>query len=160
MKKIFKGISILFAVICLAGCASSKVSQSIKSVSPYSFGLLKAKTGEERFNVLLQTHKYANQNGLSVDYSGIHKIDLIIPKGAESIPLSIVNDFANVVFNVTNKTEDCFLFSYVNKSVNVDVAKHLIDRRVFTSIKQLKSGTVILSIADENPWIENRKGYN
>ena len=28
MKKIFKGIAILFAVICLAGCASSKVADS------------------------------------------------------------------------------------------------------------------------------------
>lgn len=44
-----------------------------KDISPYDFGLSRAKTGIERYEVLLRTHKAAIAAGVNVDYTGIKK---------------------------------------------------------------------------------------
>ncbi len=159
MTKNYWCILILLLVLC-SSCAVSGKHIRKQSISPIDMGLNKAQTGEERYNVLLLTHKMALQNGLYVDYSGITKIDLIIPKGAESIPLGAYNDFAGVVLNVTNNNQDLFLFTYANKSESVDVSNLEIDKGVFRRIPQLKKGERLLAIEDQTPWIDNRKGYS
>ena len=98
-----------YLLLCLctltffSGCASLLSTHTPQSISPISFGLYEATTGEDRYNILLSVHKYACKNGLSVDYTGIHTIEISIPKGAESIPLCPDNNFAGVVLNVKNK---------------------------------------------------------
>jgi len=85
---------VLIILFSVTGCVSNSFTVLNRgSISPNSFGLKQAKTGEERFEVLLNTHKAALQQGLVVDYSNIDTIDIIIPKGAESIPLGSNNDF-------------------------------------------------------------------
>lgn len=148
-------MSILLAVGCAAVAPVTK-----GSISPIDMGLLKAKTGEERFNILLKTHKLALEKGVAVDYRGLRSIDITIPAKASSIPLGAVNDFANVTFNVTNHSKDFYLFAYVNKEVSVEVTGKAIDKGVFGSIPQLRSGQKILSIEDKNAWVENRKSYS
>lgn len=148
-------MSILLAVGCAIVAPVTK-----GSISPIEMGLLKAKTGEERFNILLKTHKLALEKGAAVDYRGLRSIDITIPAKASSIPLGAVNDFANVTFNVTNHSKDFYLFAYVNKEVSVEVTGKAIDKRVFGGIPQLRSGQIILSIEDKNPWVENRKSYS
>lgn len=157
-----KGIGLIIAILLYAtGCVSNSLTVSYKgSISPIVYGLQQAKTGEECYEILLRTHKEAVQKGLMVDYRGIDTINLTIPKGAESIPLGSMNDFNGVVFNVTNQSQDVFLFSYVNKSEPIDVPAHLIDKGLFLGMPRLNSGKKLLVIEDQNPWVENRKGYS
>ena len=148
-------MSTLFAV----GCATvAPVTKG--SISLVEQGLLKANTGEERYNILLKTHKLALERGAKVDYRGLKRIDITIPTNASSIPLGAVNDFENVVFNVTNNSKDFYLFAYTNKAVAVEVNGYAIDRGVFGSVTQLRTGQKVLSIEDKNPWVANRKSYS
>lgn len=148
-------------IVFLLGNGCATVAPVTKgSISPIEMGLLKAKTGEERFSILLKTHKLAQEKGAAVDYRGLRSIDITIPAKASSIPLGAVNDFANVTFNVTNHTKDFYLFAYVNKEVSVEVPGKAIDKGVFGGIPQLRSGHKILSIEDKNPWVANRKSYS
>lgn len=162
MNRKLKGLSLIVAILLYAtGCVSNSLTVSYKgSISPNIYGLQQAKTGEERYEILLRTHKEAVQKGLMVDYRGIDTINLTIPKGAESIPLGSINDFNGVVFNVSNQNKDVYLFSYVNKAEPIDVPAHLIDKGLFLEIPRLNSGKKLLVIEDQNPWVENRKGYS
>ena len=162
MNRKLKGLGLILVILFYAtGCVSNALTVSYKgSVSPNVYGLQQAKTGEERYEILLRTHKEAVQKGLMVDYRGIDTINLTIPKGAESIPLGPINDFNGAVFNVTNQNQDVYLFSYVNKAEPIDVPAHLIDKGLFLEIPRLNSGKKLLVIEDQNPWVENRKGYS
>ncbi len=162
MNRKLKGLSLIVAILIYAtGCVSNSLTVSYKgSISPNVYGLQQAKTGEKRYEILLRTHKEAVQKGLMIDYSGIDTINLTIPEGAESIPLGSINDFNGVVFNVTNQNHDVYLFSYVNKAEPIDVPAHLIDKGLFLEIPRLNSGKKLLVIEDQNPWVENRKGYS
>lgn len=159
-----KKLSILFCILIFVffwcGCASVMPISYQNSISPVENGLLKAKTGEERYQILLKTHRQAIEKGVMVDYRGLQSIDITIPENAVSIPLGPVNDFANVVFNVTNNSKELFLFSYTNKAETVAVSGKSIDRGVFRSIPQLSTGKKLLVIEDKNPWVENRKSYS
>ena len=155
-------ILVLFVsvLVLLTGCALSKVQGSYNNaISPVSLGLHKAKTGEERYDILLKAHQQANAKGVLVDYRGIGTIDITIPVGAKPIPLGQNNDFAGAVFNVTNKAKNHYLFTWVNKSESIDVTGRDIDRGVFLGYDKLRTGTILLSIEDKNPWVENRRGY-
>lgn len=158
--KTFWYISILLGFIVCTGCASVKTGKSrSKDISPYNYGLSQARNGEERFWVLYNTHKAAVAAGVNVDYSGIKRIDLEIPQDAKSIPLTSVNDFAGVEFNVKNTQKDFYLFSYAAKAAPVTVSKQDIDRGNFRRYPQLKKGRMLLVISDDNPWVLNREGY-
>ena len=151
---------LLSVIVFLAGCTTSKVPVSYNNaISPVSLGLLKAKTGEERYDILLKAHQQANAKGVLVDYRGIGSIDITIPMGANPIPLGQYNDFAGTVFNITNKAQNQYLFTWVNRSESIDVVAHDIDRGGFSGYDKLRSGTILLAIEDKNPWVENRKGY-
>jgi len=151
---------VLFGIILCSGCAPVKTAESRhKDFSPYSYGLSQAKNGEERFRVLYNTHAAAVAAGVNVDYSGIKQIDLEIPQDAKSIPLTSVNDFAGVEFNVKNTQKDFYLFSYAAKAAPVTVSKQDIDRGNFRRYPQLKKGRMLLVISDDNPWVLNREGY-
>ena len=74
---------IVLLLFVFTGCASIETARKTKnSISPISYGLLDAKSGEERFEVLLKAHKEALQQGLVVDYSNLDTINVTIPKGA------------------------------------------------------------------------------
>jgi hypothetical protein len=148
----------LFLLIVGASVTTGKAP--LKAISPYEYGFSTAKTDEERFRVLYDTHVAALVAGTNVDYSGIKRIDLEIPKDAKSIPLTKVNDFAGVEFNVKNTQKDFFLFSYTAKATLVKVSKWDIDRGNFKRYPQLKKGRRLLVISDNNPWVLNREGYN
>ena len=165
-SKLEKRNSFLFVyiyIICnlLVSCAAMSPSAlGKKDLSPYDFGLSHARNGEERFSVLYETHKAALAAGVNVNYSGIRQIDLVIPKDARSIPLTGVNDFAGVQFNVKNAQKDFFLFTYAAKSSPVKVSKQDIDKGSFKRYPQLRKGRVLLVVSDDNPWVKNREGYS
>ena len=97
---------------------------------------------------------------MTVDYRGLQRIDITIPENATSIPLGQINDFANVVFNVTNHSKDTYLFTYVNNPDSIRVTGKDIDRGLFINQLKLNKGRNILVIEDKNPWVVNRKNHS
>ena len=136
-----------------------KAGRSKIIVTPFDYGLSQARSGEERYWVLYNTHVAAAANGCRVDYSGIKCLDLEIPKDAKSIPLTELNDFKGVEFRVKNTQKHFFLFSYSSKSSPIKVEKRDIDKGNFKKYPQLAKGHVLLSVADDKPWVLNREGY-
>ena len=130
-----------------------------KDISPFDYGLRSARDGVERFNVLYKAHADAVAKGVSVDYSGIGKIELVVPKSAKSIPLSEYTDFKGTEFYVKNTEKDIYLFSLVTKSETINVEKQYL-ARALTFIPVLAGKDVLLSIEDANLWVEKRSGYS
>ena len=160
MHKSLINLIVLVFFPLVNGCATIAPVSYAGSISLVEMGLLKAKTGEERYNILLKAHKLAVEKGVLVDYRGLGSIDITIPQNATSIPLGAINDFAGVVFNVTNKMKDMYLFSYANKAESVTVTGRAIDAGTFFGVPQLQSGMTLLCIEDKNPWVANRKSYS
>lgn len=132
------------------------------SFSLIKMGLMDVKTGEERFNILYEAHVKAKEKGLAVDYSGIDTIRLSIPIQARSIPLGEKTDFKGTVFVVDNDNkENFFLFSLCGKADTLKISNNLlIDTGNFKTISCLKTGFKMLVIEDQNPWIDNRRGFS
>lgn len=129
------------------------------AITPLQNGLLQAKTGEERYKVLYETHQKANEKGLTVDYKGLDTIRLTIPAWAEPISIKKDCNFHGVVFVVENKTKELYLFSIRNEAKAVEVPAANIDNGDFDGCKELCDGEKILVVEDQKPWVANRKGY-
>lgn len=129
-----------------------------QEISPKQFGLLTANSDIERYYVLLKTHQQAVNNGESVSYAGIDRIDIEIPQYAKSIPLPVHVDFSNVTLNVKNNQQNCFLFEIKQVAQQIDINKKRIKRLRFNN-KVLRRGKILLIIKDQNPWVSKRKGY-
>lgn len=151
-------ILFLFSVALFDACSVCRHINA-DSISPLDYGLMKAQTGEERFEVLFKTHEEALRLGKGVDYSGIKKIDLEIPKGAKSIPLSENTNFRGTIISVVNNSKDFFLFEYKKKMIPISASATEVDNCRYTT-PDLKSGLFLLSITDGNPWVVNREGFN
>ena len=149
-------LTCFFFTSCSIGYGSARQAETI---SPLDYGLAKAKTGEERFRILFETHSRAVAYGLRVSYEGINTIDLVIPKDAQSIPLTTDSDFSNVVFNVRNDHVDLYLFNLVHYPQTIIVSKTQIDNGDFHENTILSKGRHLLTISDQIPWVENRSGY-
>ena len=153
-------VAMLCAALLQSCAAPNRISNTKKDISPYDFGLAKAKTGAERYSVLYETHRAAVAVGVNVDYSGIGRISIEIPDNPKQIPLTRHNDFKGCVFVVTNRTKNCRLFNYAAKEAPVSVGKRNIDAGDFRLVEPLRKGRYLLLIEDENPWVLNRKGHN
>lgn len=143
----------------LQSCSVFSYQSSNKDISPYDYGLAKARTGIERYQVLYETHKAAVAIGVNVDYSGIKSISLEIPENAKRIPLTQYSDFKGCVFVVKNTKKSHRLFNYAAKEMPISVSKQSIDNGDFRSLEPLRRGRYLLLIEDENPWVQNRKGH-
>lgn len=136
-------------------------SANSTSISPKSFGLSQAKTGVERYQVLLKTHQAAVKAGVNVDYSGIKRVEIEIPDNPKQIPLTRHNDFKGCVFVVKNtKKKNARLFNYAKKETPISVSKQSIDAGYFNFSAPLNKGRYLLLIADENPWVLKRRGHD
>ena len=132
-----------------------------RTVSPKDFGLASARTGTERFEVLKKTHTYAAETNAKVSYRGIGRLEIEIPKGAKSIPLSAETDFGGVEMVVTNHVTNYFtLFALKQELKPLSIDKALMDMGDFRSVSELRRGKKIVVITDMNPWVENRRGYS
>ncbi len=130
------------------------LAQGIFSLTQDS--LSAAKTGEERFWVIYNTHISAIKEGRAIRYEGIDTIKIQIPMNAVTIPLPEQIDFGNAVIQVTNKTMDFTLFALDNSSEKYETSIDLLEnKRVIED-----EGAFLVLIEDETPWVENRSGYN
>lgn len=130
-----------------------------KEISPYDYGLTRAKTDVERFYVLEKTHQAALASNVRVSYKGITTIDIEIPDGAKSIPIDKGVDFHGVRINIRNNTGDFYLFSAIAPRKGIKVSGASIDSGNFKGYAQLIKGSALLVIEDENPWGDERQGY-
>lgn len=142
-------------------CISSQRGHGVKDgLSPNDFGLAKAKTGVERYKVLLKTHQAAVAAGVNVNYSGIDTIRIEMPAKASRIPLTQYNDFRGCVFIVKNTVKECWLFGIHEKENSISVPPQMIDLRNFRTHDVLKRGRYLLLIEDEKPWVLKRRGHD
>lgn len=141
------------------GFGTSRNNFYSKDLSPYDYGLKDARTGEDRFHVLYKVHQLAKSKGIGVNYRGINKLYLTIPKDAKSIPLGLVSDFGGVEFIVENRSKNLPLFIAENYPTKISVTKSEIDKGSFRE-PSLRKGIYLLAITDEKPWVENRAGYS
>lgn len=150
--KIIRRILVFFLV-------SVSFDSFAEEVNPIDYGLLKAKNGVERYEILYKCHQAALKKG-SISYRGIDAIELEIPANAKPIPLPENTDFAGVKISVKNNSHNVFLFSMENVLSEVDVTEKQLKKGHFKSVKELKNGSKLLIIEDETPWVENRRGYS
>lgn len=122
-------------------------------------GILDAKNGVARYEMLYEAHQQAIEEGKSVSYAGIDTLFIELPKNAKSIELKGGQDFCNVVFKVVNNTKDLFLFTLSNTPTSLQVDKQNIDRGRFEE-PELKKRSSILVISDKNVWTERANHSN
>lgn len=150
--KLFRKLIVLF-LICAAFDAFAA------EVNPLDYGLLKAKNGVERYEVLYKCHQAALKEG-RISYRGIGAIELEIPANAKPIPLPEHTDFAGVKISVKNNTSNVFLFSMEHELIKIDITERQFNKKRFRRVKELKRGLKLLIIEDKTPWVENRRGYS
>lgn len=156
-----KTIIIIFLALVPMSCSSTRrIAETKIDVSPYDFGLRTAKTGVERYQVLLKTHQAAVAAGVNVDYSRIDTIRIEIPDKPKRIPLTQYNDFKGCVIVVKNLAKNCWLFGVEQEGTSIAVSKQAIDAGDFRAVEPLKHGRYLLIIEDEKPWVLNRKGHD
>lgn len=153
-------IALIFVPFLLVSCLTANLGlmSSSSDLSPYSFGLAEAKTGLERYQVILKTHEAAIQKGVNVDYRGIKTIEIEIPKKASRIPLTRYNDFHGCTFVIKNRQTTVYLFEAQEKSEPIQISKRDIDAGDFR--RYLGHGKYLVLIEDRNPWVNNRKGFS
>lgn len=161
MSRAFNYLFIVLLSTFVLSCSPAiHLSRDRKDISPYDFGLATAKSGTERYEVLLKTHQTAVALGVNVDYSDIDTIKLEIPSNPKRIPLTNYNDFKGCIFVVKNTSKACWIFEKMVEGRPIQIDKKLIDAGNFCTVDSLKSGRVLLIIEDENLWVLNRKGHN
>lgn len=153
IKRVKFGCLLSFLALLLLSCNSQAAA-----ISPIEYGLLSAQDGKERYNILYKTHVEALARGVEVDYSGLSRIDLVIPEKAKSIPVVGRAGFCGVEFHVTNNTGNIYLFTMIEESSDIVVEKGQIEKNEV--LDQLDCGDALLSISDANLWVKNRNGYN
>ena len=132
-----------------------------QTINPIDYGFLNAKTGVERYQVLLKCHKAALPHGRRVCYKGLKRIEIEIPENAQSIPLTSYTDFSGVTIVVKNTKKSLPLFTLSDRLVPLDtIYGEDIDRGEYTGYDNLRKGLYLLVVTDQNPWISNRKGYD
>lgn len=142
----------------LSCSATNHLGKRSKDITPNDFGLAKARTGEVRYQVLLETHRAAVKSGVNVDYTGIDTIKLEIPEKTSPIPLTHYNDFKGCVFVVKNTSKKCYLFERRVEGMPISINKRLIDKGDFRTVEELKQGRYLLIVEDENLWVLQRRG--
>ncbi len=133
----------------------------LDTVNPLDYGILEARDGKERYEVLYAAHSEACQYRRPLSYAGIDTIRLEIPDGAKSLPLPAHTDFAGVVIFVRNDSQgDITLFTLGNntKAQEIEVERWQIDSGDFRRLPQLAKGDYLLIVNDRNVWT-SREGY-
>lgn len=130
-----------------------------KTISPFDYGLRNAVSGVERYEILYKTHAEALKIGADVDYSGIKRVYLDIPKNAKSIPLTDRTDFKDATFLVKNKQKDFYLFELIIDAEAIVVDKKLLGQKK-CKIPEMVEECVLIAVSDKTPWVEKRRGYS
>lgn len=146
-------------IICLS--ILSSVNGLAKTVSPLQYGIMEAKSGEDRYYALKRCHEDAVKNGYNISYKGINEIQISVPEDAVILPLPDVTDFAGVRMVMNNNTKNFRMFQLQGTCELIEgVTGKIIDRGDYAGIDKLAKGLMFVYLQDENPWINTRLGYN
>ncbi len=145
-------------VILLVVVGQSMLAQA-KVISPLQFGLDEAKSGEERFEVLMRTHEEAVREKAGVSYQGISSIEVVIPAEAKSIPLTDHTDFAGVTLRVRNNQKTLCLFRLTQSATDMAITGKEVDGGNLRKRMELAHGLYLVDVTDETPWVGNREGF-
>lgn len=145
-------------IVCSILLVFTSFNSYADALSPIDYGLQVANTGYERYEVLLQTHIIAIQQGKDVSYKGIKRLSIDIPINAKPIPLPDNVDFAGVEFVIRNNAQNCFLFCMKQELKPLAISKRKIKSLRFSG-NQIKNGSYLLVIEDKSPWVKQRAGY-
>jgi len=150
---------IAIAIVMLLCCIVQVFGQQM--VNPLDYGLKEAKTGIERYRVLLKCHQDAVKKNAKVTYASIGSIEIEIPEKFSSIPLTSETDFAGCKLIVLNRQRKAvYLYSMIQNTKTVEVSARCIDKTDFRDVADLNKGTYLLVITDKNLWVDNRIGYS
>ena len=123
-------------------------------INPIEYGLNQVNDGESRYKILLKCHQEAVRLSQAISYKGIDTIRIEIPFDAEPIPLADITDFAGAVIIVTNNNFNFTLFQKKNHLEEFDITwKDIVSN-------QLPNGDYVILVTDDNPWVDQRSGYN
>lgn len=150
----FYRLTFLVLAVCITTAGAAR------SVSPRQFGLLEAKSGIECYDILYRTHCYAKENGFNLNYKGINNVYLEIPKNAKSIPLTDKTDFCGCSIYVLNKEKDNFPLFELDGSVSDNNITFDGKEEIVIPNNVKSDGVHLLLISDNNPWVNNRRGFN
>ena len=160
MGKSFLMHRVTIILLLLFGITVQQRTFARQFVNPINYGIKNAKTGEERYNILLKCHEDAIHRGCSISYNGLRTLELEIPSNPKSIPLPPFVDFADACIKVKNNQKDFYLFEMKSDLEPVEVNGTQIDCRNYQAVKSLRKGLGLLVIKDNSPWVENRRGHN
>lgn len=160
MRRRFSTMLFIATILLIGGCVSTNRVVENGPLNPLSFGLTQARTGKDRYKVLLATHQEAIRRGVGVSYKGIESIDLEIPQDIKSIPLPDYTDFAGVTINVVNNYKSMVLFTLSATGRPIAISASDIDNGFFTNVPELSKGCYLLSVNDKKPWVDKRIGYD
>lgn len=146
-------------VFCLITLTYTVSLSAKKVVNPLDYGLLAAKSGVERYQVLMKCHIDAIKNGYDISYKGIKSLYLEIPSSPQSIPLPEYIDFAGVEITVENTQKSTFLFSKKKEFTDIEVNVNNIDNGDYRNCSSLCEGKYLLIVEDKIPW-SDRINYN
>ena len=147
-------------LLVLALSLSAPLSAQVQTISPRDFGLDQAKTGTERYAVLLRAHRSAVAQGRAISYVGIDSLQIEIPSGVDPIPLPDVTDFAGVVLTVRNTARSGFLFQMSQELKPLDLDRSVVAKWDFRDVYALKEGVKLVVVEDKTPWVKQRRGYS
>ena len=137
-----------------------KLGRKRGPLSPVDFGLLKAESDTERYDVLYRTYQAALELDKEVSFEGIDTLHIEIPQNAHSIPLTRHNDFGGLVLYVNNHARTQFIFARIGSADTLAVDSLMLAARDFSSDKLFRRGNFMLFLEDENPWVATRSGHD
>lgn len=151
----------IITILSLCSCAlSHKLCIYDNVICPVDYGILQANSGVERYRILYDCHKMAVGMGYNVSYRGIDELEIEIPQGATSIPLTRQTDFAGAKITVVNRVQSMYLYKLTQRLRNISVSAKEIDDGDFKTNSKLVNDKSLLIIKDGTPWVNTRKGYS
>lgn len=173
MRRLEKSTKRIYStLLCMLMCGLLSIANAgIRNVVRVSLADLQG-DGQTVYQRLREIHASALSLGPDtwVVYPHGVKVNIVIPSGAKSIPLTLHTDFGGCIFFVKNTQEDeLFLFSMDRRtdlqdnetvdfnaleqtSRRVDVSGNMIDKGDFSMVSPLAHGCKLLYVYDPKVW--------
>lgn len=143
-----------------ANAQHQEFKDTVKTVSPFDFGLAEAESDSARYEALYQAHVFAVSVGANVSYQGIGTLTVEVTDSSRTIPLTRHNNFNGLNLIVRNTAKAHYLFSLTDTAwQEVEVGSGVVDSGDFRAFTELSTGTNLLVLEDLHPWVANRAGH-
>ena len=110
--------------------------------------------------MLYKTHQLAKENNVEVSYDGIDSLEVEIPRGAPSIPLTSYTDFCGLVLTIGCNYDNYIMFEMTQDVSEIPINKVSVDKGSYKDYPELTKGLYLLQLTDENLWVKQRVGFD